>query len=109
MWGESQFRVIWENDSDHKQTIRHGAFTLYRGGRYAFPAMGNDSRALHPLMAWWAVLFALSMLARYQPDQWTKMINVDQHPQATSLEYVLDLAIRAVPDLVDETIVAVST
>lgn len=28
-------------------------------------------------MAWWAVLYALSMLARYHPAQWANRINVD--------------------------------
>jgi hypothetical protein len=35
---------------------------------YVFPSIGGDTQALHPLLAWWAVLFALSLLARYQPD-----------------------------------------
>lgn len=39
----------------------------YAGHRYFFPAVAGLPGELHPLMAWWAVLYALSMLARYQP------------------------------------------
>ena len=31
--------------------------------RHVFPSIGGDTQALHPLLAWWAVLFALSLLA----------------------------------------------
>lgn len=50
---------------------------LYDGSLYFFPAFGDTRRSLHPLMVWWAVLFALSMLARYQPAEWAAHINVD--------------------------------
>ena len=46
--------------------------------RYVFPSIGGDTHALHPLLAWWAVLFALSLLARYQPDTWTRYLDVVQ-------------------------------
>lgn len=108
MWGEHQIKLLWANGRDKNPQIRHDSFTLYRGQRIALPAMLESDEALHPLMGWWAALFALSMLARYQPDRWTNMINVDRHPQATAIEYVLDLARSAVPDLIDETIAAVS-
>jgi hypothetical protein len=40
--------------------------TRYRlHDRFVFPAVGANTDSLHPVMAWWAVLFALSMLARY--------------------------------------------
>jgi hypothetical protein len=51
---------------------------LYDGSLYFFPAFGETGRSLHPLMAWWAVLFALSMLARYQPAEWAAHTDVDQ-------------------------------
>ena len=108
IWGDYQARLTWDNHGDPKAAIRHESFTLYRGERYAFPSIRPMSDAVHPLMAWWSVLFGLSMLARYQPDRWTKMINVDQSHQATAIEYVLDLALSAVPDLIDETLAAVS-
>jgi hypothetical protein len=40
----------------------------YNGSWWVFPAaVGTAGRSVHPLMAWRAVLYALSMLARYQP------------------------------------------
>ena len=42
--------------------------------RYAFPAVGANTDSLHPVMAWWAVLFALSMLGRYHPEAWADHI-----------------------------------
>jgi hypothetical protein len=39
----------------------------YAEGRYFLPVLGSMQRELHPLMAWWAVQYALSMLCRYQP------------------------------------------
>lgn len=50
------------------------------------------------------MLFSLSMLTRYQPDVWTEMIDVNRSAQATAIEFVLDAALSAVPDLIDEVI-----
>lgn len=50
------------------------------------------------------VLFSLSMLTRYQPDVWTVMIDVNRSPHATAIEHVLETALSAVPDLIDEAI-----
>ena len=55
-------------------------------------------------MAWWMVLFSLSMLTRYQPDVWTVMIDVNRSAHATDMEFVLETALSAVPDLIDEAI-----
>lgn len=76
----------------------------YRGHLILFPELPNYSAPLHPLMAWWVSLYVLSMAARYAPAQWTSAIDVDVSPEATSLEYVLDVALDAVPDLIDEAL-----
>lgn len=60
--------------------------------------------ALHPLSAWWLVLYTLSMTTRYQPAGWTKLIDINNSSDATVIEYVLDAALDAVPDLIDESI-----
>jgi len=82
--------------------------TLYRGRQLAYPVLEGRQEVMRPLLAWHAVLFGLSMLTRYEPARWTRMIDVDHSPQATVIEYVLDLALDAVPDLVDEAIRTVS-
>ena len=65
--------------------------------RYVFPSIGGDTQALHPLLAWWAVLFALSLLARYQPDTWTRYLDVDSSAYAEPLETLLDRALHCLP------------
>ncbi len=76
----------------------------YNGSWYFYPARTGDSRTFHPLMAWWAVLFNLSMLARYEPAAWASHINVDSSAHAVPLERLLRQAITLVPQLVVETI-----
>ena len=78
--------------------------TTYRGNTLAYPTIGDAAASVHPLMAWWMALFSLSMLTRYQPDVWTEMIDVNRSPQATAIEFVLEKALDAVPDLIDEAI-----
>lgn len=81
----------------------------YKGSLHFFPAVTpDDSRNLHPLMAWWTVLYALSMLARYQPAEWASHINVDTSPHAVAIERLLKDAIDGIPRLVLEAIDEVS-
>lgn len=40
---------------------------IYRQSLFVLPAPPGGDRPMHPLMIWWAVLFGLSMLARYEP------------------------------------------
>nr|WP_214957400.1 hypothetical protein [Streptomyces sp. ISL-43] len=54
-----------ETGSQEQRRERLSAMTRrYAGHRYFFPAVAGLRRELHPLMAWWAVLYAMSMLAR---------------------------------------------
>jgi hypothetical protein len=76
--------------------------------RYIFPSIGGDTQALHPLLAWWAILFALSMLARYQPDTWTYYLDVDKCAYAVPLEALLDRALATCPELLLHAIRSVS-
>jgi len=78
--------------------------TMYRGNALAYPTIDGAANTVHPLMAWWMVLFSLSMLTRYQPDVWTQMIDVNRSAHATAIEFVLETALSAVPDLIDEAI-----
>lgn len=74
-------------------------------GRYVLlPALLGESRPLHPLMAWWALLYALSMLARYEPAKWRAHINVDTSAHAVAIEALLGRALFAVPRLVYSTL-----
>ncbi|WP_329266511.1 YaaC family protein [Streptomyces sp. NBC_01451] len=81
----------------------------YAGGRYFLPVLGSMKRDLHPLMAWWAVLYTLSMLARYEPAAWGKHINVDASPHTVPIERLLERAINHLPVLIADAITEVST
>jgi hypothetical protein len=58
------------------------------------------ARQPDPLLTWWAVLYALSMLARYHPEEWIEMLSVDRSAVAATLEAMLEDALAAVPRLV---------
>ena len=58
--------------------------------------------------AWWAVLFTLSLLARYQPDTWTRYLDVDSSAYAERLETLLDRALVVCPQLLLHAIRSVS-
>lgn len=74
----------------------------YRGTAILLPRAGDSDRALRPLMSWWCVLYALSMLARYAPSKWTETLSLADSRIASRIEFLLDEAIDAVPGLLWE-------
>ena len=80
----------------------------YRRELWLFPGAGGAGRSMHPLMAWWAVLFTLSMLARYQPAEWAAHVDVDASPHAVPVERLLARAVGIIPELVAEAIAQVA-
>lgn len=66
----------------------------------AIPSVANNTSALHPLATWWAILYAMSMLARYSPAVWMTVLNPDRSPDAERIRHVLDTAIDALPWLI---------
>lgn len=76
---------------------------------WVFPSFDDSGKALHPLLIWWALLFALSMLARYEPASWTSHLDVDVSPNAVPLEAALDEALGTCPALILRAIRAVAT
>ncbi|WP_330174596.1 YaaC family protein [Streptomyces sp. NBC_01498] len=75
--------------------------TLYRGpsDAYVFPALGGMTESVHPFLVWWAVLFGLSILARYEPAGWAAMIDIDTSGTANAIENLLEHAIGVIPHL----------
>jgi hypothetical protein len=55
---------------------------------------------LSPLMLWWILLFGLSMVARYDPEEWNSALDVNQNSLAVPLEAALDLAADVLPELI---------
>jgi YaaC-like protein len=84
------------------QTLGETLTQPYRGDndRWIFPAIAGDSLPMHPLLAWWAVLYTLSMLARYQPAAWTAHIDINTNSNAIPLETVLTRALDVCPELI---------
>ncbi len=72
--------------------------------RWLRPAVGDV--ALSELPTWWALLFGLSMLARYEPAGWTAALALDSSPLAAPLAQGLQVAIDRVPQLVLDALVA---
>ena len=111
-WGELQMN--WQAaDGQQCGFIQQVAFLAaitrpYNDSMYFFPAPDGSDRSLHPLMAWWAVLHTLSMLARYQPAEWAGHIDVDRSPYAVPLENMLKAAMVLMPKLIADTIWQVS-
>jgi hypothetical protein len=74
---------------------------LFRGGApYLMPGLGANEDVLLPLMVWWALLYALSHLARYQPAAWVKALDPTRSrisaPIEGGLAWISELLPRAV-------------
>lgn len=80
------------------------ARTEYRKSLVVLPSAGPSHNTMHPLMIWWSLLFSLSMLARYEPRSWTRVIDVNNSPHAVPIEYLLEVAADSVPDLLADTL-----
>lgn len=65
---------------------------------WALPSVGGV--VLKPLMSWWIVLYAMSMLARYHPAEWGDWLDIDNSLDAVAIETTLVRALEALPDLV---------
>ena len=74
----------------------------YLGQHWTFPDVGTAGVAANPIMPWWALLYALSMRARYEPQAWLDDLDVNRNPNAVALERALDLALSVPPALVAE-------
>jgi YaaC-like Protein len=85
--------------AEHLLTIVAPRYDTYSMG-WIRPAVGPNRDNPSPLMTWWALLYALSMLARYYPDFWVKMLDLDHSPDAAPLMTILDDALTSVPRLV---------
>ncbi|GAA1286473.1 hypothetical protein GCM10009609_60400 [Pseudonocardia aurantiaca] len=67
---------------------------------YATPTLGKNTKPLDPIISWWAVLFALSMLARYRPSAWSAMLDVDRSSDATAIEHLMRRAHKVCANII---------
>lgn len=75
---------------------------------FAVPAVGGNDAAHDPLMGWWVTLFALSTLARYNPNEWSLALDVDESRIAEPLARLLVEAMVDVPRLILHSLINLS-
>ncbi|MFI5496809.1 YaaC family protein [Actinoplanes sp. NPDC051859] len=63
---------------------------------FVTPPLGTMQQGMHPFLALWATLLALSSLARYEPAAWSRMIDIDRSAEASALEHLLDEAANSI-------------
>ncbi len=78
--------------------------TRYGHNYFLRPGLGADGSELNLLMTWWASLFVLSSLTRYEPALWRRSLDVDASSISVVLDEVLEVAQRRVPELIYETL-----
>ena len=78
----------------------------YTQPAWLLPSLAPGNAAHRPLFVWYALLYGLSVLARYHPSDWMAALHVDSSPIAVALEDALDQALTAVPHLIYEALVA---
>ena len=95
--------VLWWPRSDPSEDPLP---SRYGGDEYRWmrPDLPTGDRPPSILTTWWAVLFTLSMLARYHPVEWAEALDVDRSPSAVILEKTMEVALEIVPQLVLEGI-----
>ncbi len=100
--------VASPNEPDRQARMREVA-PQYRhfDQQWCRPAVASPT-LLSPLMTWWALLYALSMVARYEPAAWVGLLNIDKNPLAVPLEGLLEDALEALPHLVLDALQATS-
>jgi hypothetical protein len=68
------------------------------------PELADGQGPLAPIVAWWATLFALSMLARYEPSSWVDTLQPDHSLAAVPVESLLEAALDQLPMLILATL-----
>ncbi len=70
------------------------------GARWLIPGIGESPDLLDPFLLWWLLLYGFSILARYEPAHWVRLLDVDASSWAVGIESALDVAVEVVPELV---------
>lgn len=94
--------IHWPHDSDdptNPEGLSKRVATSYAGHTNIYPCLDASGQPIHPLVAWWATLFGLSILARYEPDTWGRAIDVNTAHEAVAIEHILNAALDSVPEL----------
>lgn len=102
-------KLAWPNPTTQPvPSLEMRVATRYLADFYLLPALGDNPKPLHPLLAWWAILYVLSMLARYEPSACVKMTDINCSVEASPIEHLLEVALARLPRLIVDTIDEVS-
>lgn len=81
--------------------VEHFAPRFPDGGAFfLMPGLGASEDVLSPLMVWWALLYALSHLARYQPAAWAKALDPTRSVLAVPIEAGLAYIAEVLPQVI---------
>lgn len=100
--GTAQVDIHWPIEPDDTTTPEKMARRVaasYAGHTNVYPCLDASGRAIHPLIIWWATLFGLSVLARYEPETWGRAIDINASHEAVAIEHLLNAALDSVPEL----------
>jgi hypothetical protein len=90
---------------DHDAVLDRVAPQFYGGSQRALiPTLPDEPELLTPLMLWWALLFGLSVTARYHPAPWARALAIEGSKQAVPLEALLERAVERLPAIVYDAI-----
>jgi hypothetical protein len=110
--GGTKLRVPIRLPKDPHQTEETAILAhsfAYHSVMSVYPTPGEAGFAAHPFMLWWAVLYVLSRLARYEPRDWVQLIDVARSPDAAAIEYLLSEALLSLPEMAYSCIVQASS
>lgn len=64
----------------------------------------DGCKAIHPIVSWLSILFLLSKVARYYPERWMEILDINKNAYAPMLENILQRCISVCPALILNTI-----
>jgi len=71
---------------------------------WILPEIGGTPGPQSTFVLWWMILLGLSSRARYQPQGWTRDLDVDGSRAAVVIERVLDACLELVPEMIAQAI-----
>lgn len=90
-------KYAWAEDVLDVVDARPYGPTSRSGSGLALPSVAGNGQSQAPLIAWWTLLYAFSMLARYHPATWTSLLDVRRSQPAVPVEGLLSTAIDVIP------------
>lgn len=100
--GTAIVAVHWPNGPDAPSTpeqLTRRVATTYFGHTNSYPCLDASAQPIHPFVVWWATLFGLSILARYEPETWGRAVDINVSHEAVAIEHILNTALDSVPEL----------